>query len=79
MKIAIYLEDGPDGELKMRRNDIENGPKQIAHDAAEIAMGAVTAWMRKKGHEKQNDAKYYVETPDSDLSQSERILRAFNS
>lgn len=64
MKIALQLEDGPDGLLKMRRFDLDGSKGELARQAVEIAQAAVTEWMWKRGQAKEADDSYEVKRHD---------------
>ena len=79
MKVAIYLEDGPDGLLKMRRQDLDQAEGEVARAAAQVAFNAVTEWMRDQGHSKEVDQKYTVERPAQDRPHADNVMAAFRS
>ncbi len=79
MKIALYFEDQPDGTVRMQRKDLSGHPCDgEAANVVHVAQDAVYEFMRRQNrqrHEEDTD----IEVSAEDLSEADRILRAFEA
>lgn len=79
MKIALYFEDQPDGTVRMQRKDLSGHPCDgEAARVVHVAQDAVYEFMRRQNRQRYEEDTN-IEPTDADLSEVDRILRAFEA
>ncbi|AHF94030.1 hypothetical protein OPIT5_03905 [Opitutaceae bacterium TAV5] len=77
MKIALYFEDQPDGTVRMQRKDLAGQSSDgEAASIVLVAQDAVRDFMLRQNRQRREEDTD-IEPSDADLSQAEKILRAF--